>query len=127
MNGSSWLQISNISFHATTLSVTGDVSNVSLSALEFNYSAVSRRSLGQETPPVGLTIWHDTTLDRRKGHDCCSYLDNSCCGSANLLIDDVIVRYSDGPALMVSGDQTTLRDCLFEWNDWTAVGGSWPL
>ena len=19
------------------------------------------------------------------------------------------------------------RDCLFEWNDWTAVGGSWPL
>eukprot|EP01049_Picozoa_sp_SAG25_P006010 SAG25_NODE_432_length_8108_cov_357.746442_5_plen_124_part_00 len=27
----------------------------------------------------------------------------------------------------MSGDQTTLRDCLFEWNDWTAVGGSWPL
>jgi hypothetical protein len=127
VNGSSWLEISNISFHATTLSITGDVSNVTLSALEFNYSAVSRRSLGEETPPVGLTVWRDTTLDRHGNHACCNYLDNSCCHSANLLIDDVIVRYSDGPALMVSGDKTTLRDCLFEWNDWTAVGGSWPL
>ena len=127
VNGSSWLEVSNISFHATTLSVTGDVSNVTLSALEFNYSAVSRRSLGQETPPVGLAVWRDTTLDRRMGHNCCSYMDNSCCSIANLLIEDVIVRYSDGPALMVAGSSTTLRDCLFEWNDWTAVGGSWPL
>ena len=43
VNGSSWLEISNISFHATTLSVAGDISNVTLSSLEFNYSAVSRR------------------------------------------------------------------------------------
>ena len=48
VDGASWLQISDLSFHATTLSVTGDVSNVSLAALEFNYSAVSRRSLGLE-------------------------------------------------------------------------------
>lgn len=127
VNGSSWLEISNISFHATTISVTGDVSNVTLSTLVFNYSAVSRRSLGEESPPVGLTIWRDAHLDSHKGKPCCSYLDNSCCSAANLLIDDVIVRYSDGPALMVAGDQTTLRDCLFEWNDWTVVGGSWPL
>ena len=36
-------------------------------------------------------------------------------------------RYSDGPALMINGDNTVLQDCLFEWNDWSTVGGSWPL
>ena len=113
VNGASWLAISNISFHATTLSVTGDVSNITLSSLEFNYSAVSRRSLGEATPPIGLTVWRDATLLRSD--------------AANIQIEDVVVRYSDGPALMVSGTQTLLRDCLFEWNDWTAVGGSWPL
>eukprot|EP01047_Picozoa_sp_COSAG01_P047948 COSAG01_NODE_4627_length_4865_cov_3.016786_3_plen_413_part_00 len=114
VNGSSWLEISHLSFHATTLSVAGDIANITLSSLEFNYSAVSRRSLGQDTPPVGLTVWRDTTLDRRGSRYCCNYMDNTCCPGANLLIDDVTVRYSDGPALMVSGDRTTLRDCLFE-------------
>jgi hypothetical protein len=114
INGSSWLEIANLSFHATTISVTGDIGNVTLSGLELNYSAVSRRSLGQETPPVGLTVWRDETLDRRGSQSCCNYLENTCCTHANLLVDDVIVRYSDGPALMISGDHTTLRDCLFE-------------
>ena len=36
------------------------------------------------------------------------------------------MRYSDGPALLLSGGQTQMRDCLFEWNDWTTVGGAWP-
>ena len=28
---------------------------------------------------------------------------------------------------MVNGDNTQISDCAFEWNDWTGVGGSWPL
>ena len=42
VNGASWLTIANVSFHATTISITGDVGNVSLSSLEFNYSAGGR-------------------------------------------------------------------------------------
>ena len=30
--------------------------------------------------------------------------------AANFLVDDVVVRYSDGPALMVNGVGTTIRD-----------------
>ena len=35
-------------FRPTSRSVTGDVGNITFSSLEFNYSAVSRRSLGEE-------------------------------------------------------------------------------
>ena len=70
---------------------------MTLSSLEFNYSAVSRRALGREGggAPVGLTVWRD---DKSVGPT-----------QADILIEDVVVRYSDGPALMVSGDRITLR------------------
>ena len=96
--------------------------SVSHPPLLFNFSAVSRRSLGEDTPPVGLTVWRDMdeTLSETEK-------EKEKVAEVGIVIEDVIVRYSDGPAMMLSGGRTTLRDCLFEWNDWTAVGGSWPL
>ena len=180
VQNSSWMRFANLSFFATTLSATGDVHNMSFSSLVFNYSAVSRRALGETTPPVGLTVWRaavplatwrppsNTTCETAEekccpglgGHgprmsDPCykcvvqhsSYFEKAGCwsgarhtfiqkfctaptlaaGTANFIFEDLTVRYSDGPALMVSGSNTQLSDSLFEWNDYTAVGGSWPL
>ena len=108
VNGASWLAISNLSFHATTLSVTGNVSNVSLSSLVFNYSAVSRRSLGEDTPPIGLTVWRQEQEDEQEEEEDARKHRQT---AADILIDDVVVRYSDGPALMLSGGRyvRTLR------------------
>ena len=112
----SHLILANLSFHAATVSITGDVSDITLSSLVFNYSSVSNRSLGDIAPPNALTLWRSKYAE-----------DNLPPATANFLIDDLQVRYSDGPALMVNGKNTTISDCEFEWNDWTAVGGSWPL
>lgn len=65
-----------------------------------------------KSPPNALTVWRSHYAPPRP---------------ANIVIRDVVVRYSDGPALMVSGNSTQISDCAFEWNDWTGVGGSWPL
>ena len=48
-------------------------------------------------------------------------------GSSSIELRDVVFRYSDGPVLLGNGDGVLVRDSLFEWNDWTAVGGSWPV
>ena len=44
VNNAKWLVIANLSFHAATLNIAGEVSNVTLSSLIFNYSAVSTRA-----------------------------------------------------------------------------------
>jgi hypothetical protein len=111
----SFVTFANLSFHATTMAATGDVSDLTLSGLELNYSATSSRALGDSSPPVALAVWRAREADA-----------GGPVTPANFLVDDVTVRYSDGPALMVNGAATVIRDCLFEWNDWTAVGGSWP-
>ena len=113
---SSFVTFANLSFRATTMAANGDVANLTLRSLEFNYSATSRRALGDGAPPIALTVWRARDADLGRPPQ-----------RANFLVDDVVVRYSDGPALMVSGVGTTIRDSLFEWNDWTAVGGSWPV
>ena len=46
VNNGSFIVLSNISFHAATVSIAGDVSDIYLLSLVFNYSAVSNRSLG---------------------------------------------------------------------------------
>ena len=113
VTNSSWLQVANLSFFASTVSITGDVSNITLASLTFNYSAVSYRAVSETAPPIALTLWRPR-----------SFSDTAPSG---FLIEDLVVRYSDGPALMASGNQISISDCLFEWNDWTAVGGSWPV
>jgi hypothetical protein len=116
VENSSHVIFANLSFFATTLSAAGDVSNLTFSGLEFNYSGVSRRSLMDEsTPPIGLTVWRAREADAGGPPK-----------PAGFVLSDIAVRYSDGPALMVSGAHTILTDCVFEWNDWTTVGGSWP-
>ena len=42
---SSFVTIANLTFRATTMAANGDVANITLRSLEFNYSATSRRSL----------------------------------------------------------------------------------
>jgi hypothetical protein len=116
VTNASFVQFANLSFFATTLSATGDVGNLSFTSLEFNYSAVSRRSLGDIEPPSAFTVWRSREADAKREPR-----------PAKFVFEDVIVRYSDGMALYVNGDGTVIRDCLFEWNDWTAVGGSWPI
>ena len=113
LSNASFVVVANLSFHAATLSVAGDVGNVTLSSVDFNYSSVSRRALGDTAPPVTLALWRDDTLRPRV--------------PAAFVLDDVAVRFSDGPALNLQGDGSGLHDSLFEWNDWTGVGGSWPL
>lgn len=116
VENSSHVTFANLSFFATTLSAAGDVSNLTFSNLEFNYSGVSRRALMDErTPPIGLTVWRAREADASGPPK-----------PAGFVLSDITVRYSDGPALMVSGAHTKLSDCVFEWNDWTTVGGSWP-
>ena len=113
MTNTTWLQIANISFFAATLSITGAVANITLSSLTFNYSGVSRRALNDTvSPPIALTLWRPQIW--------------SDTAPSGFVIEDLTVRYSDGPALMASGNEISISDCLFEWNDWTAVGGSWP-
>eukprot|EP00937_MAST-01D_sp_MAST-1D-sp2_P003802 g3802.t1 len=114
---SSFVTFANLSFRATTMAANGDVANIALRGLVFNYSATSRRSLGDSAPPIALSVWRAREADAP----------GAPANPANFLIDDVAVRYSDGPALMVNGVGTTIRDSLFEWNDFTAVGGSWPV
>ena len=131
-----WLVVANLSFHATTLSASGGtIGNITLSSLEFNYSAVSRRAVNDTSPPVGLTAWVDTTAadttstptpQHTPQHTPLARPRPPPTPPSGLVIEDVVVRYSDGPAMMVSGLKTTMKDCLFEWNDWTTVGGSWP-
>ena len=113
VDNASFLRIANISFFASTISVAGNVSDVTLASLVFNYSSVSRRALGDTSPPVTLALARDKTLKPA--------------GPANFTVEDLIVRYSDGPALLESGDAAVIQDSLFEWNDWTGVGGAWPL
>ena len=103
----------NLSFFATTVDLSNDVGNVTLASLEFNYSAVSRRSLGDIAPPATFNVWRTKAISAGGSLD------------GQFVLEDVVVRHSDGPALMLSGGLSTLRDCLFEWNDWTTVGGSW--
>jgi len=112
VSNASFLHFANMSFHATTMSAAGNVGNLTFSSIEFNYSSVSRRSLGDPSPPLTLNMWQDQHTQR--------------VSAAHFLLSDVVVRYSDGPALMLNGDNSTLQDCTFEWNDWTTVGGSWP-
>ena len=112
LSNASNVLFANMSFVATTLSVAGDVANITLAGLEFNYSSVARRSLGEIASPTTLAIWREGTLRPQ--------------APSGFVLDDVIVRYSDGPALLLNGDGSTLRDSLFEWNDFTGVGGSWP-
>ena len=115
VNSVKWLVMSNMSFHAATVSIAGDVGNVTLSSLVFNYSAVSRRSLNRTDPPKTLALWRTRDLDNKDKMR-----------PSGFVLKDLIVRYSDGPALMLSGRSTNMYDCLFEWNDWTTAGGSWP-
>lgn len=115
VTNASWLQISDISFHATTISVAGDVHDCSFMSLEFNYSSISRRSLGIIDPPAVLSLWRDQRLETESGIN------------GRFLFKDIVVRYSDGPALQLHGHNSTLSDSFFEWNDWSTVGGSWPL
>jgi len=113
MTNTTWLQIANIPFFAATLSITGAVANITLSSLTFNYSGVSRRALNDTvSPPIALTLWRPQIW--------------SDTAPSGFVIEDLTVRYSDGPALIASGNEISISDCLFEWNDWTAVGGSWP-
>jgi hypothetical protein len=120
----SYLLIANLSFHAATLSVTGDVHDITLASLVFNYSAVANRSLGHGLPPNALTLWRSLPTGSagstaNSGSTAAAPARPNDTVAANFVIDDVIVRYSDGPALLVSGSNTTLSDCAFEWNDWT--------
>jgi hypothetical protein len=115
VENSSHVTFANLSFFAATLSAAGDVSNLTFSSLEFNYSGVSRRALMDESPPIGLTVWRAREADA-----------GGPVKRAGFLLEDITVRYSDGPALIVSGAHTSVTDSLFEWNDWTTVGGSWP-
>lgn len=114
LDDASWVVFANLSFRATTLSVAGNVGNISMQNLVFNYSAVSRRAVGDHSPPVALTLWRA----REAGNSPTP---------AGLVIDDVTVRYSDGPALLLSGVQSRITESLFEWNDWSTVGGTWPV
>jgi hypothetical protein len=47
----------NLSFHATMMAANGDVSNLTFLSLEFNYSSVSRRALGETAPPLAMTVF----------------------------------------------------------------------
>ena len=114
VDDAAFLIVSNMSFHATTFSISGNVSDITLSSLVLNYSAISRRSLGDNSPPIALSVWRDNRIQTVSGIP------------GNFLLQDLEVRYSDGPALMLNGDHSTIRDCLFEWNDWSTVGGTWP-
>ena len=48
-------------------------------------------------------------------------------GGGNHSVDDVSFRYSDGPALLLHGNYSTVSNSEFEWNDWTSVGGVRPV
>jgi hypothetical protein len=96
VTNSSFIDFANLSFHATTLSAAGDVSNLTFTSLTFNYSSISRRSLGNASPPIGLTIWRSKDAEQR----------SPTTGPSNFVLDDVVVRYSDGPALQIRGDGT---------------------
>ena len=80
VTNASWIRIANLSFFGTTLSAAGDVANLTLSSLEFNYSATSRRSLGKIAPPIGLTVWQTSPPV-------------GSTDPANFLLEDVVVRY----------------------------------
>eukprot|EP01051_Picozoa_sp_SAG22_P007050 SAG22_NODE_483_length_9925_cov_3.568186_5_plen_573_part_00 len=106
--------IANISFHATAITAGGRVSNIRFEGLDFEYPAISRRSLGQTTPPVAMALWSDQPYD-------------GWGGGGNHSVDDVSVKYSDGPALLLHGNFSSISDSSFEWCDWTAVGGVRPI
>ena len=65
--------IANISFHATAITAGGRVSNIRFEGLEFDYPAISRRSLGQTTPPVTIALWSD-----EPAADCGEALEAKC-------------------------------------------------
>ena len=108
--------VANISFHATAITAGGHVSNIRFEGLDFEYPAISRRALGQTTPPVAIALWSDQPD-----------ADSGWGGGGNHTVDDVSVRFSDGPALLMHGNYSTISDSSFEWNDWTAVGGARPV
>jgi hypothetical protein len=108
---SSFATVSNIDFHATSITAGGHISNIKFKSLNFEYPATSRRSLGETVPPVAVSIWSDPPPWVGGNHS----------------IDDVSMKYADGPALLVQGDGSVLSNSAFEWNDWTTVGGSWAV
>lgn len=72
--------VANISFHATAISAGGLVSNIEFKGLDFEYAAFSRRSLGDTSPPVAVSIWSND-------------IDDVGVQYGNHVVDDVSIRY----------------------------------
>ena len=107
-----FVTVANISFHASAISAGGRVSDIRFEGLDFEYAAFSRRSLGETSPPVAISLWSNDIEDVGVLY-------------GNHVVDDVSVKYGDGPALLLQGNASVLTQSSFEWNDWTAIGNAW--
>ena len=106
-----FVTVANISFHATAISAGGLVSDIHFEGLDFEYAAFSRRSLGETSPPVAVSIWSNDIKDVGVRY-------------GNHVVDDVSINYGDGPALLLQGNSSFLTQSSFEWNDWTTIGNA---
>jgi hypothetical protein len=61
INETSHLVIANLSVFGSIISVAGNVTNVRLQSIDFNYSAVSRRAMGDVTPPATVALFNPAT------------------------------------------------------------------
>ena len=125
VGGSSYLDLANISFVATTITATsydpevphgGDasVNNIQFESLNFSYPSSSRRMMQDLSPIDCMAVWANVSGGAKSQ----TYSNHS--------FVDVAWRYADGMALQFQGLGGRFDNCIWEWNSWTALGSMTP-
>eukprot|EP00912_Choanoflagellata_sp_UC4_P001919 UC4_evm1s1233 len=113
---STFITLANVSFFATAIRAYDDdlkydttrLTNFQFESLDFKFPDASRRSLGDPITRETNVVYSETS------------------SWSNHSFVDLSFRYADSGAFIVGGNGISFRNCLWEWNSWTAFCAGSP-